>query len=72
MTANSEKPTKRSITQMRDASPPVGFLVPGLGGPGLAFIPFLLCGFHLFGVMLTMLFGLVFLTLFVAHVVAPS
>lgn len=42
-------------------------LAPGLGGPGLPLVLFLLCGFRLFGILLPILFGLVLLAFLVAH-----
>ena len=46
-------------------------LAPGLGGPALLTVLFLLCGFRLFGFLLPISFGLVFLTFLVAHRVTP-
>ena len=45
--------------------------VPGSGGLGLLPVLFLLCGFHLFGLLLLLPFGLVFLAFLVAHGVTP-
>jgi len=42
-------------------------LAPGLGGPELPLVLFLLCGFSLFGILLPTLFGLVLLAFLVAH-----
>ena len=44
---------------------------PRLGGPGLLFVLFLLCGFGLFGFLLPLPFGLVLLAFLVAHGVTP-
>ena len=42
-----------------------------LRGPGFLFVLLLLCGFCLFGIVLSVLFSLVFLAFFVAHGVTP-
>ena len=44
---------------------------PRLGGSGLLSVFFLLCGFSLFGFLLSLPFGLVLLAFLVAHMITP-
>ena len=59
----------------RLCAPLASALPPGwpenLGGPGLPFVLFLLCGFRLFGILLPLPFGLNLLAFLVAHVMVP-